>query len=154
MAEVFLAGTCGASTWRATAIEILERAGVSFYNPQLGPGEWTPEVVPVEARAKAEASCCLMVITSDTRGIASMIEATELIASGADVVLCVQDWRNSTAGAASAVDADVARGRQYVAVAARQRACPMFDTVSAAASEAARRALEARRETRARWCCF
>ena len=40
--QVFLGGACGATTWRRdVAIPVLDAAGVSYHNPQLGAGEWT-----------------------------------------------------------------------------------------------------------------
>jgi hypothetical protein len=89
--EVFLGGTCADSVWRKqVSIPMLEQADVSCYNPQLGPGEWSPACIPVEDAAKTGAVCQLFVITAETRGITSMIEAAELIASGKRVVLCME----------------------------------------------------------------
>lgn len=43
-AQVFLGGACGETTWRTDlAIPLLERAGISYFNPQLAPGAWTPD---------------------------------------------------------------------------------------------------------------
>ena len=47
----------------------LQEAGCSYYNPQLAPGTWTPESIPIEQRAKQLADCLLFVITADTRGV-------------------------------------------------------------------------------------
>jgi hypothetical protein len=42
--QVFLGGTCGASTRRTPiAIPILDAAGITFHDPQVAIGEWTQE---------------------------------------------------------------------------------------------------------------
>ena len=60
-----------------------------YYNPQVE--EWTPDLVAIEARAKAEASSLLFVIDGQTRGLASMIEVSEYITSKRDIFVCVLD---------------------------------------------------------------
>jgi hypothetical protein len=80
---VFLGGGCGTngavSTWRGRiAIPLLEAAGITYYNPQLRPGQWHSGLIAVEAAAKQEATYILMVITGDTRGLASIQEATAI----------------------------------------------------------------------------
>lgn len=104
--DVFLGGSCNPTTWRADiAIPVLGRAGVSFYNPQTE--DWSPELVQAEARAKAAAGTCLFVIDAQTRAIASMLEAAELIGDGRDVALVVQDMPDGTE-----VDSTVITGRE------------------------------------------
>lgn len=80
---VFLGGSCGTgdtrSDWRdTTAIPLLERAGIDYYNPQLPPGQWNPGMIAVERQAKEDARYVLMVIGGTTRGVASIQEATQL----------------------------------------------------------------------------
>ena len=39
--DVFLGGSCCKTTWRQDlAIPYLEKHGVTYYNPQVKPGEW------------------------------------------------------------------------------------------------------------------
>jgi len=92
--QIFLGGTCGNSRWRIDeAIPLLEEAGCSYYNPQLAPGTWTPDLIPIEQRAKEHADCLLFVITPDTRGVASMVEATEILSSGRSMVLVLSSYQ-------------------------------------------------------------
>jgi hypothetical protein len=45
-----LFGTCDRSVWRKQFIARYSEVGASFYNPQLGPGEWDENTSPaVEA---------------------------------------------------------------------------------------------------------
>lgn len=93
--RVFLGGSCNPTTWRKdVAIPILEAAGVSYYNPQVD--DWSPELVDIEAKAKAEAETLLFVIDSQTRAIASILEATEMIVEGRDVVLVINQIADGT----------------------------------------------------------
>ena len=100
----------GATQRRGTAIPLLEANSVKFYNPQVD--DWTPDLVEKEATAKAEAAVLLFVIDSQTRSIASMIEAAELIACGRRIVLVIQKM---TEAADSSTDMkDCKRGRAYL----------------------------------------
>lgn len=93
--RVFLGGSCNPTTWRKdVAIPILEAAAVSYYNPQVD--DWSPELVAIEAKAKEEAETLLFVIDSQTRAIASILEATEMIMSGRDVVLVIDQIADGT----------------------------------------------------------
>ena len=129
--SVFLAGTCDRSTWRQDiAIPILATARVSFYNPQLPPGEWTPEHLRLETKAKRDAACCLLVITDETSSIVTMLEAVEMITASHNVVLHVQDYPAAE---------DVNRGRQYLKHVAEMHGCPLFTCIEDACREAVRR---------------
>ncbi len=82
------ADVCGGGSWRAEiAIPRLLRAGVPFFNPQIA--DWNPSLIEAEAAAKASCPVLLFVIDSQTRAIASMLEATENIMCGRMVVLVV-----------------------------------------------------------------
>lgn len=132
--DVFLGGACGDTTWRKDiAIPVLESAGVSFYNPQLGPGEWTPELIPVEAAAKLTARCQLFVITAETRGVASMIEVAELIASKRSTALCIEAYTGEGEDAS-----DVNRGRVFLHDVAQRHGCFVHESIEEAAREAVR----------------
>lgn len=90
---VFLGGSCfGANeadkSWRKGPTGVmarLEQAGVSFYNPEVD--DWTPELVEIEAAAKANAETLLFVIDPNTRAIVSMMEALAYAGQGRDVVI-------------------------------------------------------------------
>lgn len=94
--QVFLGGSCNPTTWRKdAAIPAIEKAKVAFYNPQVD--DWKPELVEVEARAKAESEVLLFVIDAQTRSIASILEATEYTVAGRLVLLVVDDIADGTA---------------------------------------------------------
>lgn len=83
-ADVFLGGSCGTvgseSTWRTdVAIPLLDRAGISWCNPQLPPGMWDPSMIYAERRAKERCRYLVMVIGCGTRAIASIQEATHYL---------------------------------------------------------------------------
>merc|ERR1712032_1767928 len=87
--DVFLGGSCNPTTWRAdVAVPMLIHKGVTFFNPQVD--DWKPELVEIEAAAKARAKILLFVIDAQTRAISSMVEAAELVASGRNVVIVIQ----------------------------------------------------------------
>ncbi len=127
---VFLGGACGRTTWRRdVAIPLLEAAGVAYYNPQLGEGEWTPACEAAEMRAKAEADVLLFVISGETRGVASIGEAAYLLGARRPLALMVTD---STAPDAAERD-DLNRGRIFLRSMAREHDVPVFTDVASAA---------------------
>lgn len=130
-ASVFLGGACGETTWRARlAIPRLERAGVTYYNPQVD--EWHEGLIAVEDRAKRAARFVLVVIGSETSACASMIEAAELAASEpARLVLVLQEYADPDAGTPKelAFVKDFNRGRAYLRALARRRGLRVFDSL-------------------------
>lgn len=93
--QVFLGGSCDPTTWRKdTAIPVLEKAEVGFYDPQR-PG-WNESFVALEATAKDESNVLLFVIDKETRAIASILEATEYTVDGRDVYLVIDDMEDGT----------------------------------------------------------
>ncbi|MEP6925013.1 MAG: nucleoside 2-deoxyribosyltransferase domain-containing protein [Pyrinomonadaceae bacterium] len=47
--QIFLGGACGETDWRQKiAIPLFEAGGITYYNPQLGIGEWTEECEAAE----------------------------------------------------------------------------------------------------------
>lgn len=141
--QVFLGGACGSTTWRKDiAIPILERAGVTYLDPQLGVGEWTPADEEAEMRAKFAAEVLMFVINEDTRGVASCAEVGYLIASGRPVALVLRDINagaNVNGEVLSAYQADdLNRGRIFVRTMAKQHGVPVFDNVADAAEYAVR----------------
>lgn len=134
--QVFLGGSCDPTSWRReVAIPALERAGVSFYNPQVD--DWSPELVGIEAAAKAAAQTCLFVIDSQTRAVASGYEALEVALTGHDAALVILDIEDGLV-----IDGeppvtgrqlkDLNRGRVYLRDAATRNGIRVYDTVEAA----------------------
>lgn len=115
--HIFLGGSCSPTTWRADiAIPMLKEAGVNYYNPQVD--DWYPELVEIEARAKAAADELLFVIDSQTRAIASILEATEVICTGRTVRLVIDDIEDGTVIDGQSVTGrelkDLNRAREYL----------------------------------------
>lgn len=95
--EVFLAGSCSKTTWRqGIAIPMLRAAGITYYNPQYPEGTWHEGLMSVEREAKQHAHWIIDVISGATRGTASIMEATELICTGKQVVLVIEDVIDGT----------------------------------------------------------
>lgn len=139
--KVFLGGTAGNSTWRKDiAIPILEAAGVTFFNPQLGVGEWTPAHQQIEAKAKESAEVWLYVITGETRGVASLVEAAYCIGQGGNIALVVSDIEPDTLFDGLPLGEqerkDLNRGRSYLREVAVQNKVPVFTDVDAATRHA------------------
>ena len=126
---VFLGGSCGRTTWRREiAIPLLEAAGVEYFDPQLGEGEWTTACEAGEMRAKAEADVLLFVIGGETRGVASIGEAAYLLGARRPLALVVAD---SAASDAAERD-DLNRGRIFLRSMAREHDVPVFTDAAAA----------------------
>lgn len=89
--DVFLGGSCNPTTWRkAIVIPLLEAADISYYNPHVL--QWTPELVDIEAKAKAKALNFLYVIDGETRAIGSMVEvAAMLVDDPSAMYLVIED---------------------------------------------------------------
>lgn len=133
--RVFLGGSCNPTTWRKdVAIPILEAASVSYYNPQVD--DWSPELVAIEAKAKEVAETLLFVIDSQTRAIASILEATEMIVEGRDVVLVIDPIADGTEIGGQKVTGselkDLNRARTYLRDLARRHDIDVYQTVAEA----------------------
>ena len=133
--SVFLGGSCNPTTWRKdVAIPALDKAGISYYNPQVD--DWSPELVEVEARAKQDADALLFVIDAQTRAIASMLEAAEAITAGRHVVLAVLDIADGTGIGGQAVTGaelkDLNRARAYLRDIASRHGTQVFGSVEEA----------------------
>ena len=140
--QTFLGGTAGNSTWRKDiAIPILEAADVTYFNPQLGVGEWTPAHQQLEANAKEASQVWLFVITGETRGVASLVEAAYRIGNGGSIALAVIDIDEETLFDDQSLGEnerkDLNRGRAYLREVATQNGVPVFDNVAAASKYAA-----------------
>jgi hypothetical protein len=98
--------------------------------------------VAVEQRAKVKSKLLLYVITTETRAIASMVEAAELATSGRNMVLVLTDYTaDDAASRGMSVDEmkDLNRGRAYLADVAERHKCPTFEDINNALVEVARR---------------
>jgi hypothetical protein len=140
--DIFLGGSCDPTTWRTdVAIPVLEQAGVSYYNPQVD--DWSPELVALEAQAKDSASTCLFVIDSQTRAMASAVEAAELISAGRNVALVVLDIEDGLVIGGETVTGrqlkDLNRMRAYLRDVAQRHDVPAYDSVEAAVEALAAR---------------
>ena len=134
-AQVFLGGSCGSTTWRAdTVIPLLEQHEISYFISQVA--EWHEELVGIEAAAKADADVLLFYITGQTRGIVSMLEATEYICAGRPVFLVIQDIPDGLVIDGQAITGrdllDLKRGRVYLRDIAVQHGCTLYDDVTQA----------------------
>lgn len=67
----------------------LEAENVSYYNPQTD--NWHEDLIVLEAQAKDTCHCLLFVIDSQTRAMASMLEACEYILSGRPMLLVINN---------------------------------------------------------------
>jgi len=133
--DVFLGGTCGNTTWRSKiAIPMLRKHGLSYFNPQLP--EWNTHYIPLEAAIKDSCRLLLYVITADTRGMTSMLEAAHYIGQGCNVVLCIQLIENGLEISGEKMTPlavkDYNRARSYLADLANRDGVPIFEDVSEA----------------------
>ena len=132
--QVFLGGACGATGWRRQiAIPMLERAGVTYYDPQLGIGEWTPAREASEMEAKSAAEVLLYVISNQTRSVASIAEAAYALGAGQLVSLAIADigpadYLDGMLPTAQERD-DLNRGRIFIRTMASREGVPVFSDV-------------------------
>jgi hypothetical protein len=150
-AQIFLGGACGDTTWRTDiAIPLLERAGISYFNPQLPPGAWTPDCQRAEMAAKDAATVWLFVINGATRGVASVAECAYRIGQGGRLALAMVDLPpgHSLGGGVLSQDEtdDLNRGRIFLRAMAEQHGVPLFETVEAATGHAIELVRQAGRE--------
>ena len=135
--QLFLGGACGTTTWRQEiAIPLLERAGISFFNPQLAEGSWTPEAQLAEQRAKNECETWLFVLNGQTRGVASLVEIAWRIGKGGKLALAVEDIPADAVFDGQKLQPgelkDLNRGRAYLRELAAMAQIPVFEDVAAA----------------------
>eukprot|EP00041_Stephanoeca_diplocostata_P014318 m.259191 g.259191 ORF g.259191 m.259191 type:complete len:196 (-) comp19659_c1_seq4:100-687(-) len=128
---VFLGGSCGRTTWRKElAVPVLEAAGIKYYNPQRD--DWSPDLVSVEAKIKQQSALMLFVIGNCTRGLASVVEATEYICCGKPTCLGMDDIEASTDFDGNGTCAsknevlDINRMRKYLRDVAERHNVPIF----------------------------
>ncbi|MCF8245095.1 MAG: nucleoside 2-deoxyribosyltransferase domain-containing protein [Saprospiraceae bacterium] len=135
--QIFLGGTAGHSTWRKDiAIPILEAAEITYFNPQLGVGEWTPAHQQLEAHEKETSEVWLFVITGESRGVASLVEAAYRIGKGGKIALAIVDIPTETMFEGLPLGEqerkDLNRGRAYLREVATLNSVPVFDDVASA----------------------
>jgi len=139
--DVFLGGSSNPTTWRRDiAIPRLEKAGISYYNPQVD--EWHSGLVEIENQAKAKAKVLLFVIDNVTRAIASIAEAAYYIGHGRNVVLVIQYFKETDFTAKNGTETvngirktemkDLNRGRTYLEDIAKQRGVHVFEKIDRA----------------------
>ena len=139
--QVFLGGACGRTTWRKRiAIPALEAAGVSYYDPQLGIGEWTEASEDADMAAKDAADVLLFVINEETRGIATVGEAAYCLGAGQPLALVVTDiGENDRIDGRTLSEAerdDLNRGRLFIRSMARRAGVTVFSDVGSATRHA------------------
>ncbi|GAB5358334.1 hypothetical protein AAMO2058_000448500 [Amorphochlora amoebiformis] len=138
--KVFLGGSCNPTTWRADiVIPKLERHGIPYYNPQVD--EWTPELVPIEAKAKDEAGLLFFVIDGATNAVASMMEVVEYASSGRQIVCVIRDIEeNSKLGKliGKTTLKDLNRGRAYVWDTGRRHGISLYKDIGKGLDEVVR----------------
>lgn len=126
---------------------MLDAAGIQYFNPQVGVGEWTPELQKQEAKAKAKAEVWLFVITDESRGVASLVEAAYRIGTGGKMALAVQDLEEESMIGGSFLGKleikDLNRGRAYLREIAEAHAVQVFHDVSSATEHAIQLATKA-----------
>jgi hypothetical protein len=134
--DVYLGGSCNPTTWRKEiAIPLLEAAGITYYNPQVD--SWTPELVDIEAKAKAQALNLLYVVDGQTRAIGSMVEVAGLLAEYSGVMyLVIEDVPPGMEIDGQPVGdrerKDLNRGRAYLRDLANQYDVIVHESVTAA----------------------
>ncbi|XP_065199843.1 uncharacterized protein raw isoform X2 [Planococcus citri] len=90
--EVFLGGSCNPTTWRQDeAIPILEKYGISYFNPQVS--DWSPELIETEHRAKQNSSILLYVINNQTRNVVSLIETVNFLGSRRKLAIVINYYK-------------------------------------------------------------
>ncbi|KFD72683.1 hypothetical protein M514_01809 [Trichuris suis] len=87
--DVFLGGSCGASSWREDAIAHLERLGLTFFNPQRN--FWKEDMVKLERYAKENSRVLLFVVDYRQRSLVTLIEIVYLAALQAPLIVVLPD---------------------------------------------------------------
>lgn len=132
--QVFLGGVCGISVWRSKAIKVFDKYGIKYYNPQCAPCEWNETMSTKEEIAKQKANVNLFVIDSSTEAIKSMLEAVELMSSGSNIVLVLNDWVPNEMCVPQYIN-NVNRGRNHVRIVANKNNVTIHDNLDSALVE-------------------
>ncbi|XP_065181778.1 streptococcal hemagglutinin-like [Sycon ciliatum] len=136
MPSVFLAGSCGSSTWREEmAAPLLRQHRISYYNPQL-PAGWSVCQIPTESYYRDQCEMMLVCITADSRSAGSMVEAAYRIGTRGNLVISIQDLPAdaSILGIEMTQRAvkDYNRGRSYLRELCHRHGVPLFEDVALA----------------------
>ncbi|HEU0123451.1 MAG TPA: nucleoside 2-deoxyribosyltransferase domain-containing protein [Bryobacteraceae bacterium] len=139
--QVFLGGASGETKWRREiAIPALDAAGVSWYDPQLAAGAWTPDREAGEMLAKDAAEVLLFVINAETRGVATVAEVAYYLGIGRQLALSIEDIPEDGILYGSPVAPherdDLNRGRIFLRTMAAAHNVPVFAEVSEAVRHA------------------
>jgi len=142
-ASVFLGGSCGSTTWRKQVVRpIFDEAGISYYDPQKA--DWTPALVPLEAKAKEECKILLFVIDDATRSLVSVLEAVEHVCRGRrtyivmkDKIDCTRDFDGTGVTASEGEIADLNRLRRYLQDVAVRHGVDIYQNIEDAARDIA-----------------
>jgi hypothetical protein len=98
--------------------------------------EWSEDLVVVEANEKESAALLLFVIDKQTRALASVVEASEYICRGRNVVLSIEDVAPDTEIGGSLIGTtemkDLNRMRSYLRDVATRHAVPYTTSVEEA----------------------
>lgn len=133
---VFLGGSCNPTTWRQDiAIPKLRANGVAFHNPQVA--DWNPDIHPaLERKGKDDAAILLFVIDTQTRSIASMIEAASRMHRQRVVIAFTGEIPDGAVIAGQTITgrelADLNAARTYLRDEAKAFGVPVFDSVDSA----------------------
>ena len=128
---MYLGGSCNKySSWRAdTAIPLLDKLHFSYYNPVCA--DWKPSHSFDELRAKCASLIVMYVVDSKCRGLATMIDAAEMISSQKQrIVLVVEDVdpaKNPTIDPKECKDLN--RARAYLADVATRHGLLVYSSV-------------------------
>eukprot|EP00472_Partenskyella_glossopodia_P005521 CAMPEP_0197524062 /NCGR_PEP_ID=MMETSP1318-20131121/8821_1 /TAXON_ID=552666 /ORGANISM="Partenskyella glossopodia, Strain RCC365" /LENGTH=320 /DNA_ID=CAMNT_0043076919 /DNA_START=30 /DNA_END=993 /DNA_ORIENTATION=+ len=140
--DVFLGGACNPTTWRKDiAMPFFNDKKITYYNPQVE--VWDPKLIVLEGIVKACSRILLFVLSGQTRAISSMVEVTEYIQHGRDVVLVIQDMIKGVEIHGETVNTwelkDLNKARLRLRRMARSFKVPVFNTVGDACRHIANR---------------
>ena len=74
MKTIGLFGTCGKSKWRNSFINEYNNYSISYYNPQVEDGKWTPDFSEIENFHFLNDDIVIFSITSETPSLGSLAE--------------------------------------------------------------------------------
>lgn len=149
--QVFLGGACGPTNWRQKiAIPMLQAAGITYYDPQLEEGAWTPAHQYEEMRVKEIADVWLFVLSAQTRGVASIGEVAYRLGQSRKIALAIEDIAPGTVFDGRNLDQkeidDLNRGRVFLRAMAEEQGEPVFTDIAEATAYAVQLALKAQEE--------
>ncbi|XP_018910659.2 uncharacterized protein raw isoform X3 [Bemisia tabaci] len=139
--DVFLGGSCNPTTWRQDiAIPLLNKLGITFYNPQVS--QWRQELIELEHQAKEAASILLYVLDDRTRNVVGIIETAFFAGNSRKLVLVmsIAEPGNIINGEAiSQIESDDLRLAQFLLQdLVKKHGISVFDNIPLAVSCAAK----------------